>query len=83
MKSKQLKKKNYDGGKFSTGINDTDGRHWCCLILFPLFATGVVDTANLNKKIYRYVNSTTHRCPNKIFKTFPFAIGVNDTGGAP
>ncbi len=25
---------------------------------------------NLRKKIYLYVNSTTQRCPNKIFKTF-------------
>jgi hypothetical protein len=44
---------------------------------------------NLKKKIYLYVNSTTHRCPNKISETFliedffPFATGVNDTSGAP
>jgi hypothetical protein len=35
------------------------------------------------------ITSTTQRYPNKILKTFlnkdfiPFAIGVNDTGGAP
>ncbi len=44
---------------------------------------------NFQKNIYLYVNSTTQRCPNKIFKLFliedffPFATHVNDTGGAP
>ncbi len=44
---------------------------------------------NLKAWIYIYVNSTTQRCPNKIIKKisdwrlFPFATGVNDTGGAP
>ncbi len=39
--------------------------------------------------MYTYVNSTTQRCPNKIIKIFqlegffPFAAGVNDTGGKP
>jgi hypothetical protein len=42
---------------------------------------------NLKKKNYFYVDSTTQRCPNIIFKTFlieyfSFATGVNDTGGA-
>ncbi len=36
-----------------------------------------------------FVNSTTRKCPNKIFKTFllgkffQFATGVNNTGVAP
>ncbi len=38
----------------------------------------------LNRKICLNVNSTTQRCPNIIFTAFfPFATGVNDTGGAP
>jgi hypothetical protein len=43
---------------------------------------------NLKAKIYVYVNSSTQRCPNKIIKNFlikrffPFATGVNNTGGA-
>ncbi len=35
---------------------------------------------NLKKKIYQYANSTNQRCPKE--KIFPFATGVNDTGGA-
>jgi hypothetical protein len=41
------------------------------------------------EKNYLYVNSASQRRPKKIIKTFliedffPFAIGVNDTGGAP
>jgi hypothetical protein len=44
---------------------------------------------NLKKKMYQYFNSTTQRCPHKIFKTFLmrrnflYATGVNNTGGAP
>ncbi len=44
---------------------------------------------NLKKKTYLYANSTTQRCPKEIMKIFliedffPFATGVNNTGGAP
>ncbi len=44
---------------------------------------------NSKEKIYLYADSTTQRCPkekNENFsdrKFFPFATGVNDTGGAP
>jgi hypothetical protein len=44
---------------------------------------------NLKKKIYLYAISTTQtqRCPKEILQIFlieefPFATGVNDTGGA-
>jgi hypothetical protein len=40
------------------------------------------------KNVYLYVDSTNLMCPTKIINTsdlrfFPFATGVNDTGGAP
>ncbi len=43
---------------------------------------------NLKQNIYKYINPTTRRCPNKIIRTFlieDFYIctRVNDTSGAP
>ncbi len=48
----------------------------------------ISDCLHLKENLNLYVNSTIQRCPNKIFKLFwlkifPFATGVNNTGGAP
>jgi hypothetical protein len=69
------------GGKFATSVKDADdivGTISGCRHL----------KVNLKAKMYIYVNFSTQRCPNKIIKKFcdwrffPFAYGVNDTGGA-
>ncbi len=80
------------GGKFATGVNDTGGK--CATGVndaggkLPPVSGCRHLKVNLKAKIYIYVNSTTQRCPNKIIKIFlwrffPFATGVVDTGGKP
>jgi hypothetical protein len=64
-----------------TGINNTGGKQWEQL-------SNCWQLMNLKKKNYLYANSSTQRCPknNENFsdwRFFPFATGVDDTGGAP
>jgi hypothetical protein len=53
--------------------------HRCIRLITPL--------CELEEKLYLFVNSTTQKCSNKIFKTFLFEdcfhLPPIDTGGAP
>ncbi len=64
----------------STGINDTGGKFGNSIRLLHF-------KVNLKEKNYLYNNSTTQRLKKIILifwlKLFPFATGVNNTGGAP
>ncbi len=73
---------NNTGGKFATGGNSTCDKEW------EQYQAAYLHLKVNRRTIYLYVNSTTERFPNKIFKTFLievfflFVTGVNDSGGA-
>jgi hypothetical protein len=71
-------------GKFAACVKNTGGK---------LPQVSIIETISdylhlkvkLKETIYLYVNSTNHRCPNKIIKTFLIEdfFRVNGTGGEP
>jgi hypothetical protein len=70
---------NDSGGKFAAGVNDAGGKTPAANChRYQRHRRQIMRTisgcrhpkVNLKAKIYIYVNSTTHRCPNKIIKIF-------------
>ncbi len=61
------------GGKFGTGVNNTGGMPPVSTTQMVKIVETISDSLYLKvifkEKIYLYVNSATHRCPNKQ-KTF-------------
>ncbi len=76
----------YSKSRCTTGINNTGGKweqHQTADSLKYCWQLEI----NLKEKNYLCFNSTTQRCPKKYLKFsewrfFPFATGVNNTGGA-
>jgi hypothetical protein len=77
---------NDTGDKFATVVNDTSGKQWEQLSDYWQFKMNLKQKKFTYMLLYLYYPKVSIRNNNTNFpgwRFFPFATGVNDTGGAP